>query len=396
MKKINLLGLFLLVLLICCKKDEENLIGPGSESAIPPRKSNLVVELPETFEGKILLDGNNDEAFTKRDWQGIPSVVVSQQGVIFVAWYTGSKGEGPGNYITVSVSTDKGVTWNHNALIVIPAKPEIRFFDPALWTDKYGNVFLSWSKSRNSLWDGKGGVWFTKIGFENRFTFTMPRRLADGVMMNRPSEDISKTSLLYPIAVWKMGGTVNSGIFVYKSTYNDQYNNSRGFTKVSSIKFDDNLRLYDEHQVIQLKDKSYLVMIRGIDGIYFTKSKDLRNWDKVKKFTAVGKTASSRFFLGRLKSGKLALVLSNSVERSNMKIFLSDDEAKSWKYSMLIDVKLGVSYPDLAQSPDGTINIVYDFNRFNEMHINLVSFKEEDVMKNNYQNIFRTLVSGKQ
>jgi hypothetical protein len=46
----------------------------------------------------------------------------------------------------------------------------------------------------------------------------------------------------------------------------------------------------------------------------------------------------------------------------------------------MLDERLGVSYPDGQQTPDGLIRIVYDYNRTSDRQILLSTFREEDVI----------------
>ena len=45
----------------------------------------------------------------------------------------------------------------------------------------------------------------------------------------------------------------------------------------------------------------------------------------------------------------------------------------------MLDERLGVSYPDGQQTPDGLIRIVYDYNRVSDRNILMAAFREEDV-----------------
>ena len=402
-----LLALCCCVVFFSCKKDasvepeEAEITTESMLDAADDSLTNLSLMMKadaSKFEGAMLC--NQDTAFTfeSRSWQGIPSVTVGRSGYIYAAWYSGTTKEGPGNYVIVEVSTDNGQTWKRNSLIINPTNPKVRFFDPALWTDKNGNVMLCWTKCKNKLWDGIGGVWYSQIRYNgSKMMYSTPRRIADGVMLNKPAESNDKQQTLYPISVWRINvaGQVNdSGINIFRSFYDDVAKKPGPLTEVGTIPASNFLLTYNEHQIVQLKDNSYFVMIRGIDGIYQTTSKDLYNWTPVTKFTGIPATTSSRFFVGRLASGKLALVINNATVRTNLTIYLSDDEGKTWGNPMLIDSGNPVTYPDLTQDKNGLIHVIYDFDRFGKKNIKMVSFTEADVLSNATQNIKRTLISG--
>ncbi|WP_443939716.1 sialidase family protein [Pedobacter sp. MW01-1-1] len=344
------------------------------------------------LEGELLVNQTGITKFTARSWQGIPSIQISEGGVLFLVWYTGGPDEEPGNYLTLSVSKNKGLTWTKNALIVNPTKSNVRFFDPVLWKDKFGNVFLSWSKCKDSKWDGKGGVWYSKIDYvEDRITTTTPRWLSDGVMMNKPSLSFDKNITYYPVAFWGQ----SFGTSVYQSTSNEVFKKAVNFKKISAINIQASIRTFDEHSIIQLADSSFIAMMRTTDGIYSAKANKTQLWSNPQKFTQLGATTASRFFLNRLTSGRIALIINNSTSRNNLKIFLSDDEAKTWKYSMMIDSREGVSYPDLTEAADGTLYVTYDRDRYGAQEIHCVSFNENDVITNNTANIKRYIVDKK-
>ena len=61
--------------------------------------------------------------------------------------------------------------------------------------------------------------------------------------------------------------------------------------------------------------------------------------------------------------------------------FISDNDGKTWSGGLMLDERTGVSYPDGVQSPDGTIYIIYDYNRHTDKEILLATFTEEDVVQ---------------
>ena len=95
---------------------------------------------------------------------------------------------------------------------------------------------------------------------------------------------------------------------------------------------------------------------------------------------------SARFFLRRLHSGRVLLVKNDSrqqsascKERTRMTAFLSEDDGRSWKYSLVIDYG-DSSYPDAVQAEDGTIYLVHDRGRFSFREIVISRFDENDII----------------
>jgi hypothetical protein len=66
-------------------------------------------------------------------------------------------------------------------------------------------------------------------------------------------------------------------------------------------------------------------------------------------------------------------------ERQDLTAFLSQDEGRTWYGGLLLDGRIGVSYPDGDQAPDGTVYIIYDHSRTVEREILMARFTEQDV-----------------
>ena len=82
-------------------------------------------------------------------------------------------------------------------------------------------------------------------------------------------------------------------------------------------------------------------------------------------------------------------------ERRNLTAFLSDDDCRTWKYSLLLDEREPVSYPDAAMSSDGTIRILYDRGRTTDKEILYARISEDDIRRGapGNQTILKHLVS---
>ena len=62
-----------------------------------------------------------------------------------------------------------------------------------------------------------------------------------------------------------------------------------------------------------------------------------------------------------------------------MTAYLSDDDGETWKGGLMIDERKSVSYPDGTQAPDGTIYLIYDWERGRDKNILMATFTEADV-----------------
>jgi len=60
--------------------------------------------------------------------------------------------------------------------------------------------------------------------------------------------------------------------------------------------------------------------------------------------------------------------------------YLSNDDGENWYGGLMLDERIGVSYPDGAQDKDGNIWIVYDHERYRHGDILFARFTEEDIV----------------
>ena len=82
-----------------------------------------------------------------------------------------------------------------------------------------------------------------------------------------------------------------------------------------------------------------------------------------------------------MASGNLLLVNHyRFTGRSHLTARLSTDDGKTWNEGLLLDDRVGVSYPDGVQDADGLIWITYDHDRKGAGDILLAKFREEDVI----------------
>ena len=98
----------------------------------------------------------------------------------------------------------------------------------------------------------------------------------------------------------------------------------------------------------------------------------------------------ARFFIRRLASGNLLLVTHNppdGISRSHLKAWLSEDDGRSWRGGLLLDERLGVSYPDGVQGGDGTVWIIYDYIRTIDREVYLARFTEADVLAGTWTSV---------
>lgn len=343
----------------------------------------------------------------QRPFQGIPGVAVTPGGRLWAVWYAGGDDEGPENYLVAVTSGDGGETWSEPRLVIDPPG-DVRAYDPVPWVDPAGQLWVFYAQSYR-WWDGRAGVWAVTAPNPDQANpdWSEPRRLSDGIMMNKPTI-LSDGRWLFPVAVWSHEPAADPkhrhyvpdphriwdegrvGTHVFVSDDHGRTLRRLGTAKIANIRF-------EEHMLVERRDGVLWLLARTQDvgkGIAESFSSDGgRTWSP-------GETSSiphvrSRFFIRRLASGRLLLVKHNPRmdtiwllggdvpnywrERSHLTAYLSDDDGKSWYGGLLLDERAAVSYPDGDQAEDGRIYIAYDYNRKTDREILMAAFTEEDV-----------------
>lgn len=303
-----------------------------------------------------------------RVWQGISSIAVTKTGRIFVTFYSGGTNEEVGNY-AIAVLSDDGISFTEPVVKVYEENK--RCFDPNVWIDPLGRLWITWSLMP------LGGVYgaICEDPDAERLVWGEEFFIGHDVMMNKPTV-LSSGEWLFPIAVWDGWRSklrirspyyetteTETGSFVYRSI--DQ---GKTFEKLGAADVEN--RQFDEHMVLELKDGTLAMYVRTWYGIGVSYSYDKgMTWTEGKDSGLGG--PGSRFHIRRLKSGRILLINhvnyqrtpENPQGRNNLAALLSEDDGKTWKYQLMLDERNEVSYPDATEAEDGFIYITYDRER---------------------------------
>lgn len=330
-----------------------------------------------------------------RVFQGIPALAKSAGNRLFAAWYSGMDGEKPGNFIVVEKSDDDGATWTDGWLIIEHEDPNVRCFDECIWLAPDGQLWIFWAQSEYGQFDGRVGVWamHTANADADRPDFTLPRRIANGIMMNKPTV-LKNGDWLMPCSLWgtdyaqiagpghpELEGEIGANVYVSRDA-------GETFSHLSCVKVPG--RVFDEHSVIELTDGRLWMLTRTVYGLGQAFSSDGgKTWENIGPSGHTG--PNSRAFITRLSTGDLLLVnhvnptnaISTEVwkRRDNLMAMLSKDDGRSWIGGLMLDTRPDISYPDGFEGPDGRIYVIYDRERTKEREILMAVFRPEDVLE---------------
>ena len=295
-----------------------------------------------------------------RVWQGIPGIARTKKGRTFISFYSGETSETYGNYaVLLKSDTDNDFG---EPIVAIKKEGKFRCFDPVLWLDPLSRLWFIWNvmpgeQVMASICNNPDA---DELSWGDEFC------IGRGIMMNKPIV-LSSGEWLFPIAIWKTDiyyefrkselrtGDI-AGSYVYKTV-----DNGKSFVKMGSADIRD--RTFDEHMILETDNGTLMMLVRTKYGIGLSYSYDRgKTWSRGENSGFGG--PNSRFHICRLRSGRVLMINHvNYVKRDHLTALLSEDGGKTFPYSLLLDERNEVSYPDAMECEDGYIYITYDRER---------------------------------
>ena len=367
----------------------------------PAPEGDLALQPP-----RIITAPGPKYADVARDVNMVIGMDRSPGGRLWAAWVSG--GDSELGYFVVATSDDGGDTWSAPRLAIDPTDAPSglprRTLVGNFWTDPTGRLWLFFDQSMG-YFDGRAGAWAITCDNPDADApaWSTPRRIWHGATLNKPTV-LANGDWLMPISLWRRGyihastekrrKTFDPAAIPpdFKSRYHEldaqrkahvfaSTDRGKTWTRRGGVAFP---RFnFDEHMTVELKDGRLWMLARTSPGLFESYSPDQgRTWSKPRfRFRCI----NARFHLRRLASGRLLLVKHGRIDqrtprRSHLTAMVSDDDGKTWRGGLVLDVRAGVSYPDGFQAPDGTICILYDRNRYTDAEILLARFREEDIL----------------
>jgi predicted neuraminidase len=313
-------------------------------------------------------------------WQGIPGLERTMKGRVFVCWFSGGEKEpAPENEVYLCYSNDQGKIFSSPQVMAEP-KNGSRAFDPALWIDPRGRLWYLFNRGNKDaavhtvharICDDPDAA-SPMFGPEFQIDLGVPYafRLNKLTVLSTGEWIMPVTHASEPIYDWFAREKQRQGVAV--ST--DEGKNWKLYGSLQAP----NWAL--ECMITELRDGRLWLLTRTGGGFLW----ESYSSDKGRTWTDAAATTipspGARFFIRRLASGNLLLVNHYQfTKRSHLTARLSTDDGKTWNEGLLLDERIGVSYPDGVQDRDGLIWIVYDHDRNASGDILLATFREDDV-----------------
>ena len=306
---------------------------------------------------RLDLNPGSEVAEEMRLFQGCPTILCTPRGRLFAGWISGGTMEPSlDNYNLLVRSDDGGKTWSTPLLAARSIREEqIMATDIQLWLDPSNRMVLNWVQRdfkrpkpdplHLSLYsivcddpDADELKWSDPELAGNGYLRCQPTLLSDGRIIRCDYDWIGEN---YHYSESSDGGKT--------------WVRRRAGKKLPTA--------FDESMVLERKDGTLSLFARYAPFIAQCDSADGgKTWSETKSSGI--RSPSSRFFIKRLRSGRILLVTNDDPsQRTNMTAFLSEDDGKTFPFSILLDDRKNISYPDAAEMPDGSVMIVYDRGR---------------------------------
>ena len=312
---------------------------------------------------------------------GIPTVAQTESGRIFISSMSGGKTEPVVENVTIIyVSDNNGLTMSPYMLIDHPYETMARVYDPMFWYDN-GRLWYFFTQADKGQAQMATYMCYTDNPDEEKLediVWSKPVYLAKGVLSEKPNK-LSNGKIVFTTSLYNdvCDGKVHVFEFVDDKTPAKLLGVAEPNPTASFV--------FPEPKIVEIGE-DILWLLKRVDGNNENRVEEAFSTDGGKTWT-IGKfnddllCGSSRFVIDRLPSGNLIYIGNFGTERnrSHIKVLLSEDDGETWPYSLEIDHRTWVSYPDYTLTPDGKIMIIYDKGRTSEMELRYAVIDENDI-----------------
>lgn len=279
------------------------------------------------------------------------SIVVLPDGGILVAWGSGSRELATDTRIVMARRAAGAAAWD--SPIVVADKPDFADANCMMYSDDVGRLRLLHSEMFGATFCESSVV--EQTSDDGGLTWTPPRTAVPAVctlLRNKPIE--------LRDGRWLLPAYVEA---TYESQFFVSFNRGDDWLPLSAPQL---TLQYGNLQpaVVQRTDGSLFALMRSSGGAGFS-------WQAISiagfqwwfaPLEALPNPGSGLDMI-RLSSGHYVVAYNDSAtDRSPLSVALSADEGRTWSRGRVIDTATGqVSYPSLAEAPDGMIHCSYSF-----------------------------------
>ncbi len=328
------------------------------------------------------LSSSTKETYDPMDrlWSGLPTVCLTEGGRLWAGFMTGGHLEPDKlNYNAFHYSDDGGLTWSEESLVIEHKDAGMNLYQPHLFM--VDGVMHLWLNNA-----GQNAIQIPNPDCENpsqELQLSKAKKVLNRNAAHRPTILSEKWDNIWLFSAENSNDSANA---IFAST------NGEKWEQYSSVESTNGARRWWEAQIIEAADGTLIHMSRleegADDGMQLAYSYDGgETWTETQASNGRPFTSySNKSHMQRLDSGNLLLIVGCSTSaRENLTAFLSEDNGKTWPYSLSLDARkpnewFGCGYPEAAnlQGPNGEIYVVWD-SRESFREIGCAKFTEADI-----------------
>lgn len=351
---------------------------------------------PDPGRESVAVDTGVSESYRSKmlDYCRAASVEVTPSGRIWIATVGG--GSDANGFVLLSYSDNRGKSWTEAAGVVDPHDTSLAekrsAMSPVLWSAPSGELWLFYSVSMG-YFDGRGSLWASvcKDPSGENPVWGEPSYLGYGVCSAKPLV-LNNGRWVFPAALWgrdmmdyniesysKPAGEGRKLHSPYKEAYHEldpergagvYISNDKGLSWAPylGVAIPEKVKArYNDPSLIVRNDGQLMMFSRscGTAWCYASVSKDWgKSWQSPQKFIP---HTDSRISITRLSDGKWLMVRNGRFDqtiysrRAGLYAYLSDDGGATWYGGLCIDNREGAADPDVCQSADGTVYVLYSY-----------------------------------
>ncbi len=328
----------------------------------------------------------------------------TRNGRLWIVW--AGAGDNNNAFLQMAWSDDNGTTWTKPKFILkgkfTPHGFNTCIIEANLFCAPDGTLHLFYCQRLGFVDAGRAGVWTAVCRNPDSETpeWSLPRRILEGSLLDKPII-LQDGRWLLEASVWDTRSLrFGRGIFQETSyiwddvlsvprAANFYLSSDQGGTWQYTGSCYPTNREYDEPRIVQRKDGSLFAFLRNRIGLVQSHSEDMgKTWAAVEP--APFRYPVARHAMQTLPDGRLVLVRNlpsaenleahgdTPPDREGLAAFLSGDGGKTWYGGLVIETRRWISYPDITQSPDGMIYVLYDWRR-EDGELCFARFRVEDI-----------------
>ncbi|MBQ8885647.1 MAG: exo-alpha-sialidase [Clostridia bacterium] len=316
-----------------------------------------------------------------REFTAIPAIAVTGERM-WCAWMIGGDCEPHiENCLAVGYSDDGGLTWVEPVLIFDftgELSGEARLTDP-LFVFEDNRLFLLWTQNHETQTNYQC-VWRTEILNFNDEKETVTAKTPTFSCYGNFWKITVLSDGTWAASIQCHGVKWALGFYIVSDDYGTSWK-YRGYADKPA-----EYSAHNEASIVERADGS-LWMTKRIQWQSKQGMEESYSYDGGYTWTDFAfteyplKGPGSKFCFIYTRSGNLVMINHDTIEdRKLMTAFISKDEGRTWESSkLLLDERMGVSYPAVALDKDGNIIVVYDMGRETNREIRVAKINEADI-----------------